>query len=261
MALRLRLSWTDSNGAELGHRVYRADVPMDPDEMPAPVATLGPDVTEYVDESVLEGSTYFYRVGAFTAFMEKISAEVSRTVALIPQIGEYWPEQGGYYAGVTALGFYLIVAPKDAEVTRQWKTANTDTPGTAYVSTASANDLRAAVEAAGIASHPAMQYCAAYAGGGFTDWALPGWAERAVIDANLNPATTVAPLFQSGGAQQYRNGATHTSAADWWYWLGAQTSASAARMHRPASPGALGTWPSKTETRPIRPIRIVPISS
>lgn len=264
MAIRIRLAWTDTNTAESGHHIYRSDTPMDPNDLPAPIADLGPGVTEYLDEDVTENATYYYRVGAYTVFAEEVSAEVSATANLVPAIGEFWPAQGGYYAGLSSLGNHVIVAPKADEVTRQWKTANTDTPDStdSLPWAKTALDYRAAAVAAGIAAHPAQQWCFGRITNGFTDWCLPGPDEATVINNNLNPNTTSAPLFQVGGAQQYRNTSTHASAADWWYWTARQDSSNVGRaiMHRPASPAGLATWPSKTETRPIRPIRIIPAS-
>lgn len=63
----IKLTWTDENLAEEGHRVYRSTTPMDPDNLPTEIATLGPDVTRYDDGDVVEGETYYYRVASFTA--------------------------------------------------------------------------------------------------------------------------------------------------------------------------------------------------
>lgn len=175
-----------------------------------------------------------------------------------PAIGAYWAEQGGYYAGISTLGHYVIVASKSSEVLRQWKTSNTDTPGTNGADI-NATQLRAACEAAGISAHPAMNFCAGYREGGFSDWSLPGTREISVIYANLNPNTTDANLFKVGGTQQYRNSTTHASAGDWWYWSGRTSTAATAQIYRPAAPAGLTTWPNKTESWPVRPVRIVPV--
>src|SRR5690606_14633703 len=99
------------------------------------------------------------------------------------------------------LGYHVIVAPKSDEVTRQWKTANTDTPNSTDATPLSktALDYRAAAIAAGISDHPAQNWCVGLTTNGFTDWCLPGPTEAQVINNNLNPNTTIAPLFQVGG--------------------------------------------------------------
>lgn len=65
-----RITFTDNNVAEEGHHVYRSQTSMAGltlAQMPAPVATLGPDVTAWEDGSVTQGETYYYRVGAFAS--------------------------------------------------------------------------------------------------------------------------------------------------------------------------------------------------
>lgn len=75
----VRLTWKESNVGEEGHRIYRSASPMDPDNLPPPIATLGPNTTEYQDDPLPTGVPYFYRVGAFTGAVERVSDEVSIT--------------------------------------------------------------------------------------------------------------------------------------------------------------------------------------
>ena len=73
----LRLVFEDKNQAEDGHRVYRSASPMDPQALPAPIATLGANVTSYDDGDVVPGNTYYYRVSAFlNTGEERVSDEV-----------------------------------------------------------------------------------------------------------------------------------------------------------------------------------------
>ena len=47
------------------HYVYRSDVPLDPDNLPSPLATLGQGISVYNDtDNVIEKTTYYYRVDA-----------------------------------------------------------------------------------------------------------------------------------------------------------------------------------------------------
>lgn len=73
----IRLTWVDNNFGEDGHRVYRDTSPMNPLSLPSPLATLGPDVTQYDDASVVDGNTYYYRVSAYIGATEVVSDEVS----------------------------------------------------------------------------------------------------------------------------------------------------------------------------------------
>ena len=116
-------------------------------------------------------------------------------------IGE--PFGGGYFAGYishTADGnptHALIVAPRATGATGtgytlttnlQWKTTNTTTVGTTSSFDGAANT--AAMVTAGIADHPAAQFCVGLSIGGFTDWYLPSRYELDIAYFNLKPTTT-----------------------------------------------------------------------
>lgn len=115
-------------------------------------------------------------------------------------IGE--PFGGGYFAGYishTANGVpthALIVAPRATGATGsgytlttnlQWKTANTATAGTTSAFDGAANT--AAMVTAGIADHPAANFCVGLSIGGFTDWYLPARYELDIAYFNLKPGT------------------------------------------------------------------------
>tara|TARA_R110000772_G_scaffold84109_1_gene177758 strand:- start:2047 stop:2703 length:657 start_codon:yes stop_codon:yes gene_type:complete len=116
-------------------------------------------------------------------------------------IGE--PFGGGYFAGYishTADGsptHALIVAPRLEGATGgsytlttnlAWKTANTTTANTTSSFDGAANT--AAMVTAGIADHPAAQFCVNLSIGGFTDWYLPARYELDIAYFNLKPSTT-----------------------------------------------------------------------
>ena len=109
---------------------------------------------------------------------------------------------GGYFAGYishTADGnptHALIVAPRATGATGtgytlttllQWKTANTTTAGTSSDFDGAANT--AAIVTAGIADHPAANFCVGLSIGGFTDWYLPSRYELDIAYFNLKPST------------------------------------------------------------------------
>jgi hypothetical protein len=109
---------------------------------------------------------------------------------------------GGYFAGYishTADGnptHALIVAPRATGATGtgytlttnlQWKTTNTATAGTTSPFDGAANT--AAIVTAGIADHPAANFCVGLSIGGFTDWYLPARYELDIAYFNLKPST------------------------------------------------------------------------
>ena len=117
-------------------------------------------------------------------------------------IGE--PFGGGYFAGYishTADGnptHALIVAPRATGATGssytlttnlQWKTTNTTTAGTGSSFDGAANT--AAMVTAGIADHPAANFCVGLSIGGFSDWYLPARYELDIAYFNLKPGTQV----------------------------------------------------------------------
>jgi hypothetical protein len=113
---------------------------------------------------------------------------------------------GGYFAGYishTADGnptHALIVAPRATGATGigtgssytlttnlAWKTTLTDTANTTSPFDGSANT--AAMVTAGIADHPAANFCVGLSIGGFTDWYLPARYELDIAYFNLKPST------------------------------------------------------------------------
>ena len=115
-------------------------------------------------------------------------------------IGE--PFGGGYFAGYishTADGnatHALIVAPRATGATGTgytlttmltWKTTATTTASTTSVFDGVANT--AAMVTAGIADHPAAEFCKNLNIGGFTDWYLPARYELDIAYFNLKPGT------------------------------------------------------------------------
>ena len=109
---------------------------------------------------------------------------------------------GGYFAGYishTADGnptHALILAPRATGATGtgytlttnpQWKTSQTTTTGTTSAFDGAANTT--AMVTAGIADHPAAEFCVNLSIGGFTDWYLPARFELDIAYFNLKPST------------------------------------------------------------------------
>jgi len=119
---------------------------------------------------------------------------------VLPNIGDAF--EGGYYAGLishTADGVAthaLIVAPRATGASGsgytlttnyQWKTENTTTSGTTSSYDGAANT--AAIVTAGIAAHPAANFCVGLSIGGYSDWYLPARYELDIAYENLKPTT------------------------------------------------------------------------
>jgi hypothetical protein len=128
-----------------------------------------------------------------------MSWRITPTQPIPAVIGESFG--GGYFAGYishTADGnptHALIVAPRATGATGtgytlttnlvQWKTTNTTTAGTTSSFDGAANT--AAMVTAGIADHPAANFCKNLSIGGFTDWYLPARYELDIAYFNLKP--------------------------------------------------------------------------
>jgi len=135
-----------------------------------------------------------------TLLTEPTRIVLSKTQIIPAVIGE--PFGGGYFAGYishTADGnptHALIVAPRATGATGtgytlttnlQWKTTATTTAGTTSSFDGAVNT--AAMVTAGIANHPAANFCKNLSIGGFTDWYLPALYELDIAYFNLKPTT------------------------------------------------------------------------
>lgn len=241
-----RITWDDNNADELGHRIYRSLSPMDTADMPPAHAELGPDVTEWTDTDTPQDVDVYYRVSAYTATEEAFSDEVlvnTLQEGLPTTIGEEFG--GGYYIGNIEIpdgddaGEYAIImaGPEgQAPTTLQWKTGYTSTTGTDSTRNGLANTL--AMEAAGLAVHPAASYCRGYAGDGHDDWYLPAKDELAL--AWMNRAVLAGLAMD-----------------DEWYWSSSQQSTDYA-WHQDFSDGTQIRYfkPTSHRVRPVRRLKI-----
>jgi hypothetical protein len=148
----------------------------------------------------------------FGSFRDLAFVRSATNGLVLPALGS--PYQGGFYAGLYSLPgngiatHALIVAPAATGARGTgypnatglaWKTATTTTPGatSAFDGIANLN----AIIAAGIADHPAAQFCHDLVIGGFDDWYPPSRFEADVAYFNLKPTT--ASNSTSVGANAY----------------------------------------------------------
>ncbi|MDW7746596.1 LamG domain-containing protein [Halomonas sp.] len=60
--MQITVRWVDMNYGEVEQRVYRSTSPLDPQNLPAALGVVGPGVEKYMDDTAVEGETYYYRV-------------------------------------------------------------------------------------------------------------------------------------------------------------------------------------------------------
>jgi hypothetical protein len=118
------------------------------------------------------------------------------------------PYGGGYFVSLFTYSggnptHALIVAPKaSGELSAaQWKTTQTTTAGTTSPTDGAVNT--AAMVTAGIADHPAAEFCVGLSIGGFTDWYLPAASELATAYNLLKAASDPNGLFATGGSEVF----------------------------------------------------------
>lgn len=202
-----------------------------------------------------------------------------------PQPGDVYG--GGYYVGTIAFSgqnYALVVAPKAAETVSTFCSPQSDgVMAVPNVNTLSGKDIsdyllaRVANDDGGRLA--GMRYCAAYTGGGFNDWFLPGTWELELLYRNLKPTTannntatganvysvpagsnytatapaqTPAALFQSGGAQAL------VSSAGTQYMSSTFDRAGSTVQLRSSETGALtnGSFLTNYMVRPMRKVAI-----
>ena len=236
----IKLTWTDVNGYG-DFRIYRDTSPIDTEDLPAPLAVISgtgaqaPYQLEYIDATVEEMETYYYRVSAFFGSEERFTDNVEIVAYYQPtEIGEMF--QGGQYVGNVVVGgdTYGIIAALSAGQAPsklQWKTGNTATAGTDSLVDGWANTL--AMIAAGELAHPAARYCRNYTGGGFDDWYLPARDEQNLMWTNRS-------RLSLGMTSDY-------------YWTSSQSSATNA--HRQNFSNGYQGVNHKDSTCYVRPVR------
>jgi hypothetical protein len=159
----------------------------------------------------INGTIAFYSIGEsldlelldarVTTLINAFAAAIAFDFLDPANIGQ--PVGGGYFGGLishTADGnptHALIVAPAATGATGTgytlttdlaWKTSDTATTGANSLFDGAANT--AAMVAAGIANHPAAQFCTGLTIDGFNDWYFPSQLEKDIVYFNLKPTTT-----------------------------------------------------------------------
>jgi hypothetical protein len=138
------------------------------------------------------GTSYTFTVTATNSAGTGPASGSSNSITTDPVIGQAYA--GGFFAGqisTTANGVAthnIVIGPLSSaqNASLQWKTANTETTGTASVIDGPTNS-----SIMNNASHPAAQFCEGLTIGGFSDWYMPAQNELEVCYFNLKPTTTL----------------------------------------------------------------------
>lgn len=152
-----------------------------------------------IPQGVLSTSTQYtievQHIGGFgsSMFSEKLTFTTAAT--FVPNTPGT-PFGGGYYAGrinIDGQIYALVVAPRSlggqAPGTLTWKTSQTTTAGANSVNDGLANTQ--AMATAGLANHPAAQFCRGLSIGGYSDWYLPAKDELEILYRNFKPTTNI----------------------------------------------------------------------
>lgn len=106
--MEIKLTWIDRNGTSEGTRIYRSETRFDHTNLPEPLATVGPGITEYIDSTAERGKAYFYRFGTFKGDDEALSEP--KSVFALAHTG---PGPQKLIAGDHELGFFGEVSPTE----------------------------------------------------------------------------------------------------------------------------------------------------
>lgn len=143
----------------------------------------------------LSGNTsYTFTVKATNSVGDSPASSASNSITTQPIIGQAYG--GGFFAGqISTAGngvadYNLVVAPKaSGDVSRDWKTATTATPGANSVIDGPQNTADMVADGSSTA-YPAAHFCNDLVVGGFSDWYMPAKNELEICYYNLKPSTT-----------------------------------------------------------------------
>lgn len=167
----------------------------------------------------------------------KAVAKVEPDIANVPEIGDRWIGQGGYYVGVIRgrdglPSHHVVVAPPDSDgADLEWGGRGTDIPDARSGWNGRANTV-ALINSSG--PHPAAKHAAGYSCEGHNDYHLGSHAEMGIAWANAPE------LFEKA-----------------WYWTSSQYSADVA-WDQSFGDGLQGNVGKYSEGR-VRPVRWIPV--
>lgn len=234
-----RVSWTNNSSGHSGTYVYRAPT-LDPQNLPAPVATVDPvaqgETAEWIDDFT---GYECYAVQDFDG--QGVGALSDEVCVSNPYasatVGDYIG--GGVYVGINTesdgTDYYVIAALEASEVNRYWKNSRTTTGAG---SSTDGWDNTQAMIAAGIDNHPAGKYCVNYTDAeNNADYYLPALSELQMVAELVGHPEVSATSY---------------------HWASTEDSANNARVVR-FSDGYTTYSTKDISNQIVRPVRRVPV--
>jgi hypothetical protein len=137
------------------------------------------------------GTSYSFTVKATNSAGQSAASGASNTITTVPAIGAAYG--GGFFAGqigVSSVATHnLVVSPRSTgQISGEWKTTLTNTPGSSSVINGPANTA-AQVADGSAAVYVAAHFCNNLVTGGQSDWYFGATNEMAVCYVNLKPNT------------------------------------------------------------------------
>lgn len=119
----VQITWDDINDNEDGFHIYRSTSPLDtanPENLPAPLASVAAGIGSYDDTTAAAGTTYYYAVAAYKGSFVNPAVDIEVSTAFVEP--DYSSAQagdeigGGIYTGihtVASVDYHYIVTKAD----------------------------------------------------------------------------------------------------------------------------------------------------
>lgn len=202
-----RIAWTNNSSGHDGTRIFRDTAPMDPQALPAPLATVAAGTTEYIDSETLADGTYYYRVQDYQGASVSAASE-EQSFIITPdyanaQVGD--EIGGGIYAGLYTDGgssaqWHIVVSKAADEYPSgdQWSDRNWVTGADSMTDGLLNQQTVLGLYDGGSATNPESFITARnHTAGGFDDWYIGSPDEWAFIRSGLSGHTELSELAAS----------------------------------------------------------------
>lgn len=97
--MKIDLTWINRNTDDEGTRIYRSSSPLDPNNLPQPIAVMGPGAVSYTDTDVVRNQLYYYRMEVFKGNDYAITKDVAISTIVDTGPGNKTLIAGDYHCG------------------------------------------------------------------------------------------------------------------------------------------------------------------